>query len=146
MKGFTPILKRRARLRKMPETLRQASWYHTCLIECCNRIQLMIRPIPAERREFSSGPRPAQQAAGWPPITIAGTERIPSLFALFATAGSCMSSTMTLQEEQAKRLTIWTASLQAGHPALKISIKRFLFIVRSHFFPALRVPQSLLGV
>jgi hypothetical protein len=40
-----------------------------------------------------------------------------------------MSRTVTSQEGQATRLTTATASSQAGHPALKISIVRFPFMV-----------------
>src|SRR5215471_19714717 len=53
------------------------------------------RPSPAARRVALSTPRPAQHAASLPSMTTAGTERMPSPLARFATSTSRMSWTIT---------------------------------------------------
>src|SRR6516162_11942790 len=69
-------------------------------------------------------PRPAQHSASLPSITTAGTERMPSSLARFATSTSRMSWTITSHEGQAARLMTSMASWQAAHPALNTSIFR----------------------
>ena len=92
-------------------------------------------PIPAARSVSSSGPRPAQQSARRPSTITAGTDRIPSFFARAATAESFMSSTWTSHEGQPIRRTNSTALRQSGHPALKISTLRLVFMAFTSFFP-----------
>jgi hypothetical protein len=90
-------------------------------------------PSPAALKVASSGPRPEQQFASFPSMTTAGTDRIPRLLARSDTSGLFISSILTSQDGQAIRLIISTVSLHAGHPALKTSILRFVFIVYTSF-------------
>ncbi len=89
------------------------------------------RPIPADCSTAASGPRPEQQSANFPSITTEGTDRTPRLFARLATFGSFMSSTVTSHDGQAMLWTSLTASLHAGHPALKTSTCRLSVILKT---------------
>src|SRR5262249_218261 len=68
--------------------------------------------------------RPAQQLASLPLITTAGTERIPSVLARFATSMLFMSCTITSQDGHAARLINSVVSVHVAHPALNTSIFR----------------------
>jgi hypothetical protein len=91
----------------------------------------MGTPSPADLRTSTSGPRPSQQSASLPSITTAGTDLMPRPLARLDTVGSFISRMVTSQDAHALSLTIVIASWQTGHPALKISILRVLFMLKS---------------